>query len=135
MQCELSKEETDFTYSRFILFNPTDIIQKSEIFTTWKKIHSSFSNNLKSEETKSQIKLHILYLNNSYFYNYKPSPCILCQHCVLRNHRKNKDIIMKPDKGNGVVILDWKLYDNAIQEIISDNSNFEKLNEDPTLKL
>ena len=42
---------------------------------------------------------------------------------------------MKPDKGNGVVILDWKLYDNAIQEIISDNSNFEKLNEDPTLKL
>ena len=41
---------------------------------------------------------------------------------------------MKPNKGNGVVILDWKLYDNAIQEIISDNSKFIKLNEDPTLK-
>ena len=27
-----------------------------------------------------------------------------------------------------------KLYDNAIQEIISDTSKFEKLNEDPTLK-
>ena len=39
---------------------------------------------------------------------------------------------MKPDKGNGVVILDQKLYDNAIQEIISDTSKFEKLNEDPT---
>ena len=40
---------------------------------------------------------------------------------------------MKPDKGSGVVILDRKLYDNAIQEII-DTSKFEKLNEDPTLK-
>ena len=52
----------------------------------------------------------------------------------LRNLRKNKDIVItKPKKGNGVVILDQKLYDNAIQGIISDTSIFEKLNEDPTL--
>ena len=42
--------------------------------------------------------------------------------------------IMKPDKRNGVVILDPKLYNNTIEEIISDTSKFEKLNEDPTLK-
>ena len=41
---------------------------------------------------------------------------------------------MKPDKGNGVFILDRKFYKNAIEEIISDTSKFEKLNEDPTLK-
>ena len=41
---------------------------------------------------------------------------------------------MKPDKGNGVVIFDRKLYSNAIEEIISDTSKFEKLKEDPTLK-
>ena len=41
---------------------------------------------------------------------------------------------MKPTKGNGVVILDWKLYDNAIHKIISDTSKFQKLNEDPILK-
>ena len=40
---------------------------------------------------------------------------------------------MKPDKGNGVITLDRKLYDNAIQGIIPDTSKFEKLNEDPTL--
>ena len=34
---------------------------------------------------------------------------MLPQHRVLQNLRKNKDIIMKPDKGNGVVILDRKL--------------------------
>ena len=40
----------------------------------------------------------------------------------------------KPDKGNGVVILDRKLYNNAIEEIISDTCKFENLIEDPTLK-
>ena len=79
--------------------------------------------------------MHLSYLANFYFYNYKPSPRILRQHRVLRNLRKNKDIVIaKPDKGNGVVILYRKLYDNAIQELISDTSKFEKLNEDPTLK-
>ena len=53
----------------------------------------------------------------------------------MRNLRKNKDIVItKPDKGNGVVILDRKLYNNTIEKIISDTSKFEKLNVDPTLK-
>ena len=67
----------------------------------------------KSEETKNQIKAPLLYLVNSYFYNYKASPCIICQHRILWK------LIINPDKRNGVVILDQKLYDNAIQEIIS----------------
>ena len=37
----------------------------------------------------------------------------------------------KPIKGNRVVVLDQKLYNHAIEEIISDTSKFEKLNEDP----
>ena len=41
---------------------------------------------------------------------------------------------MKSSKGNGVVILDQKLYNNIIQETISNTSKFEKLNEDPALK-
>ena len=106
-------------------------LKVSEIFTTFGGIHDSFLNNLKSKESKSQIKAHLSYLANSCFYNYKPSPHILRQHCVLRNLRKNKDIVItKPNKGNGVVILDRKLYNNAIEEIISDTSKFEKLNED-----
>ena len=69
------------------------------------------------------------------FYNCKPSPHILRQHRVLQNLRKNKDIaITKPVKGNGVGILDEKLYNNTIEEIISGTSKFEKLSEDPTLK-
>ena len=106
-----------------------------KIFTTFEKIHCSCLNNLKSEETKSQIKAHLSYIADSHFYNCKPSPRILRQHCALRNLRKNEYIVItKPNKGNWVVILDWKRYNNAIEEILSDTSKFEKLNEDPTLK-
>ena len=79
--------------------------------------------------------MHLSYLANSYFYNFKPSPRILRQHRVLRNLKRNKDIVItKANKGNRIVILDRKIYSNAIEEIISDTSKFEKLSEDPTLK-
>ena len=49
---------------------------------------------------------------------------------------KNKDIVItKPGKGNGVVIVDQKLYNNAIEEKISDTSKFEKLSEVPTFHI
>ena len=132
---ELTQEESDLLKASLNFSIQPDKIQKSEIFTTFEKIHRSFLNNLKSEETKNQIKAHLSYLANSCFYNYKPSPRKLRQHHVLRNLRKNKDIVIKKhDQGNGVVILDQKLYNNAIEEIISDTSKFKKLSEDPTLK-
>ena len=120
-QYELSQEESDLLKADLYFSIQADKIQKYEIFTTFEKIHRSFINKLKSEETKRKVKAHLSY-------NYKPSPRILCQHRVLGNLGKNKDIfITKPDKGNGVVILDGKLYGNAIQEIISDTSKFENL--------
>ena len=135
MQYKLSQEESDLLKSGLYISVQPDIILKSKTLTTFEKIPRSFLNNLKSEETKSQIKAHISYLANLYFFNYKPSPHILRQDCVLQNLRKNKDVaITKPDKGNGVAILDWKLYNNTVEEIISDTSKFKNLNEDPTLK-
>ena len=68
-----------------------------------------------------------MHVANSYFYNYKLSPYTLRQHHILRNLGKNKDIVMTTlDKGNGVVMLDQKLYSNASEEIISDTSKFKK---------
>ena len=79
-QYEFFQEEFDLIKTGLYFSIQPDKIQKSEIFTTFEKIHRSFINNLKSEETKSQIKAHLSYLANSYFYNYKPSPRILRQH-------------------------------------------------------
>ena len=134
-QYELSQEESDLLKAGLYFSIQPDKIWRSEILTSFGKIHRLFLNNLKSDETKSQIKAHRSYLANSYFYNYKPSPRILRQRRVLRNFRKNKDIVItKCNKRNRFVTLGQKLCDNAIQEIISDSSKFEKLNEDPTLK-
>ena len=70
---------------------------------------------MKSEETESQIKAHLSYPANFYFYNYNPSPRMLRQHRAWRNLRKNYDIvIVKTDEEQGVFILRRKLYDNAI---------------------
>ena len=114
-QYELSQEESYLLKASLYFSIKPDNIRKPEIITTFKKIHRLLLNNFKSEETKRQIKVHLSYLAYSYFYNYKLSPHILRQHRVLRSHRKYKDIIItKPDKGNGAVILDRKLYNNAI---------------------
>ena len=82
-QYELPQEESDLLKADLCFSIQPDKIRKSEIFTTFEKIHRSFLKNFKSEETKSQIKAHLSYLANSYFYNYKPSPRILHQDRVL----------------------------------------------------
>ena len=82
-QYELSQEESDLLKAGLYFSIQPDKIRKSKIFTTFEKIHCSVLNNLKSEETKSQTKVHLSYLANSYFYNYKLSPRILHQHHLL----------------------------------------------------
>ena len=89
-QYELSQEESDLLKTGLYFSIQPGKVQKFEIFTTFEKIHRSFLNNLKSKETKRQIKAHLSYLANSYFYNYKPSPRLLRQHHVLQNLRQNK---------------------------------------------
>ena len=67
MQYELSQEESDLLKAGLYFSIQPDKIRKSKIFTTFEKIHCSVLNNLKSEETKSQTKVHLSYLANSYF--------------------------------------------------------------------
>ena len=89
MQFELSQEESNLFKSGLYFLIQPDKIRKPKILTIFERIHRSFINNLISEETKSQMKAHLWYLANSYFYNYKPSPRKLRQHRVLQNLRKN----------------------------------------------
>ena len=82
-QYELSQEESDLLKTGLCLSIQPDKVRKSKIFTTFEKIHRSFLNNLKSEENKSQMKAHLSYLADFYFYNYTPSRRILRQHRVI----------------------------------------------------
>ena len=40
--------------------------------------------------------------------------------------------VLKPDKGNGVVVIDIADYHNSVSTLFSDTSKFKKLDEDPT---
>ena len=52
----------------------------------------------------------------------------------MKKLRTRKDIvIVRPDKGSGVVILDRDIYDRKILEIINDTTKFKKLEDNPTL--
>ena len=59
-QYELSQEESDLLKVGLYFSIQPDKIRKTKIFTTFEKIHRSFINNLKSEETKRQIKAHFV---------------------------------------------------------------------------
>ena len=67
-QYEFSREESDLIKAGLYFWIQPDKIRISKIFTIFGKIHDSFLNKLKSEETKSQIKAHPSYLANFYFY-------------------------------------------------------------------
>ena len=43
-------------------------------------------------------------------------------------------MILKPDKGNGVVVMDRNAYKRGIFNIISDTSKFKVIDNDPTLQ-
>ena len=52
----------------------------------------------------------------------------------MKKLRTRKDlVIVRPDKGSGVVILDRHIYDRKILEIINDTAKFKKLNDNPSL--
>ena len=114
---------------------PPNYLKKSDIFTSFELIHRFLTEDLKDSKFSSQLKSDLSHLVNSYYYNYHPNKETLKKHGILKRLRNNKYIVVcKPDKGNGVVILDRKIYDDCILELISDKSKFKKLNEDVTIK-
>ena len=69
---------------------------------------------------------------NSYYSNYKPTRAALKKHGILKKLRNNKDIvILRPDKGNGVVIMDAITYKSKMYELLNDESKFKQLTSDP----
>ena len=55
------------------------------------------------------------------------------KHKILKKLRSNNNILItKPDKGDGVVIVDRIYYMSSMYEIVNDTSKFLKLRSDPT---
>ena len=52
----------------------------------------------------------------------------------MQQLRKNV-AILKPDKGNGIVLLDIKDYSNSVEHLFKDPKKFQVLDTDPTVTL
>ena len=83
----------------------------------------------KANEVKSEIQ----HLATTYVNSFKPTTNDLKKLKILKKLKQNKDIIiLRLDKGNGVVVLDKVVYNNIISDLLSDNSKFKKLQSDLT---
>ena len=108
-------------------------LNKTDVFVTFEMIYRFYTANLKSADNEGELKSNISNLANSYISSYKPSKAQLKKHRIIQNLRRNKNIaILKPDKGNAVVVIDRRIYDQEIMKLISDPGKFKKLKCDPT---
>ena len=52
---------------------------------------------------------------------------------ILNNLLKDV-VLLKPDKGNGIVFVDCLDYENSVKQVFSDRTKFRKINEDLTFR-
>ena len=82
----------------------------------------------------SKLGVELSHVARLYANSFKPSNKDIETHNVLKRLRKNQDItILKPDKGNGVVILNKTDYIKGISDILNDSHKFKELTIDPTI--
>ena len=131
----LSDEENDLLQNGLSFGLQPKSLSKTDIFTTFEMISRFATSKLKKEDMTGELKSELSHLANTYYNSYKPSRDSLKKHGTLKKLKNNKDIVItKPDKGNGVVIMDRKSYIEKMLNILSDPSKFRKLDVDPTLK-
>ena len=133
-----TKTFTDFEFN--LLKNGLDFsirppkLSKSDIFSTFETINFTMKSKLQNPDNFEQLKMELGHLANNYVSTYRPSQTDLKKHHILRGLKNNKAIIiLRPDKGNGVVILDREVYNNSCLGIINDQSKFKHLPADPTI--
>ena len=110
-------------------------IDKTDIFPTFDFIHQSMSKDLKHEKDAGKVKAKMSYLANSYVNTYKPSKNTLRKHKIIKKLTNNKDkLITKPDRSNGVIMVNRAIYMSSLYQIINDTSKCLKLPSDHTMK-
>ena len=96
-------------------------------------IHRFLRFELSSSQFENALRTDILHLANSYYSNYRPSLNTLKKQKILAKLRRNKDIVViRPDKGNGVVVMDRVIHNQQMHALLNGKNKFKKLSEDPT---
>ena len=109
-------------------------INKTDVLTTFDFIHRAMIKDLQDVKEVGEVKAKMSYLANTYVNSYRPSKNALHKHKILKKLRNNNEILItKPEKGNGVIIVDRNLYKSSLHDIVNDTSKFFKLSSDSTI--
>ena len=124
--------------SRGLTFSITpQQLDRIDIQTSFESFYHQLSTG-KPESNLSCLKQRLRGLCFSYFYGYKKNNCSNLSKdelCSLKNLLKRQDIAFcKPDKGNGVVVLDKTDYNKKIFHLILQNSNSYKMIQQKNVK-
>ena len=131
---KLTSEQLDVLKNGLTHLICPSYINRSDVYTCFELIHRSVLSNIIDKGRTGRIKATLSQLTHSYIASHRPSQSDRKEWKILKSLRRNKNIvILKPDKGNGVVVLDRTTYEDSIINLISDSSKFSKLNCDPTL--
>ena len=122
---KLTKDESEalkFGLSHSI-FPPN--INKTDIYASFESIYQSMKSRL-LDKSNDKLKSDLSHIAQLYVNSFRPSHKDIKTHKVLKNPHTNKDIvILKPDKGNGVVVLNKLDYIKGINDIINDKQKFK----------
>ena len=104
------------------------------VFVNCDLIHLYLTEELKSRDDESTLRSNLSYLANSYYNNVKPTRTVLKKQGILKKSRNNKGIvILCPDKGNGVVIMEKIHTNQKMYELLNDESKLKQLTSGPTI--
>ena len=132
--CKLSDDQLDVLKHGLTFGIEPRKLNRTDIFVTFELILRFFTSDLKKADLEGEMKSQLSHMANSYYHSYKPSKSHLKKHHILQSLKRNKSIvILKPDKGNAVVILDRSIYNEQIYNILRDETKFSKLSVDPTI--
>ena len=109
-------------------------INKTDIFVSFESIFHSMTGRLIDKKDEYKLKADLSHMATLYANSFKLSPKDIKTHKVLKTLRKNNYIVLlKPDKGNGVVVLNRADYIKGIFNIINDTHKFKEIDSDPTI--
>ena len=121
----LSEEELDIVKFGLTFAIKPPHLRKSQVFTSFELLHQDLKRHLVDKNKANEVRSEIHHLATTYVNSFKPSLKDLKKLKILKRLKQKKDIIiLRPDKGNGVEVLD----------LLSDDTKFKKLQSDPTLR-
>ena len=90
-------------------------ISKTDVFTCFELIHLTMAKKLIDKKHDAKLVADLSHLAHFYVSPHRATTADRKKYRILKDLKKKQNIvILKPDKGNGVVVLDRIAYDNGI---------------------